>query len=241
MTQTGAEPQQRQARDWPRTIRRLALVAAALVGGFFLVRYLGGMLPLFSEWVKGLGPWGPLVFILGYIVSVVAVLPAVVLTVSAGVIFGLIGTLYVWIGATIGSICSFLIARHFARRRIEPRIQSDPRFAAIDRAVAAEGFKIVFLMRLSPAFPFVFINYALGLTRVSLSQYALAAFGMIPGSLMYVYFGYVAGDVAAVTGGAVAHGTEYYVLRGVGLLATVVVTVLVTRIAARALREAKVQ
>src|SRR5262245_12882056 len=212
MTQTGAEPQPQQ-RDWPRTILRLAVAAVVLVVGFFLIRYLGGKLPLFSEWVKGLGAWGPLVFILGYIVAVVAVLPAVVLTVSAGVIFGLIGALYVWIGATIGSIFSFLISRNFARRRIEPRIQADPRFAAIDRAVAAEGFKIVFLMRLSPAFPFVFINYALGLTRVPLSQYALAAFGMIPGTLMYVYFGYIAGDVAAVTGGAVAHGTEYYVLQ----------------------------
>jgi uncharacterized membrane protein YdjX (TVP38/TMEM64 family) len=240
MTQTNAEPQT-QRRDWTRLLRQIALVVAVLVAGFFLVRYLGGKLPLFAEWVKGLGPWGPIVFILGYIVAVVSVLPAVVLTVAAGVIFGLIGTLYVWIGAMIGSIISFMISRHFARRAIEQRIQSDPRFAAIDRAVAAEGLKIVFLMRLSPAFPFVFLNYALGLTRVPLAQYALAGFGMIPASLMYVYLGYVAGDVAAVTGGAVVHGTEYYVLRGVGFVATVIVTILVTRIARRAVREATEQ
>jgi uncharacterized membrane protein YdjX (TVP38/TMEM64 family) len=238
MTQTKAEP---QPRDWPRTLLRWALIGAALVAGFFLIRYLGGKLPLFTEWVKGLGPWGPIVFILGYIAAVVALMPAAVLTISAGVVFGLIGTLYVWIGATIGSIFSFLISRHFARRAIEQRIQSDPRFAAIDRAVAAEGLKIVFLMRLSPLFPFVFLNYALGLTRVSLWHYALAAFGMIPGTLLYVYFGDVAGDVATVTGGGAAQGTEAYVLRIVGLVATLIVTVLVTRIATRALKEARVQ
>ena len=100
---------------WLGLVGPVALVVAVLVAG-----YVGGkLLPPFIEWVRGLGPWGPIAFILGYVVAVVSLLPAVVLTISAGVIFGLIGTLYVWIGATIGSILSFLISRHFARSAIE--------------------------------------------------------------------------------------------------------------------------
>ena len=236
MTQTEAEP---QPRDWTRLLLRVALVAVALVAGFFLIRFLGGYLPVFRDWVKGLGPWiGPMVFILGYVVAVVALLPAVVLTVAAGVIFGLTGTLYVFIGATLGSILAFLISRHFARRVIEKRIQGDARFAAIDRAVGEEGFKIAFLIRLSPVFPFVFVNYALGLTRVRLAHYALASFGILPGSLLYVYGGTVAGEVAAAAGGAKAGGPWYYATLALGFAATLAVTVIVTRIATRALREA---
>lgn len=237
MTQTNAEA---PPRDWTRLALRLVLVAVALVAGFFLIRYLGGYVPVFKDWVKGLGPWmGPLVFMLGYIACVVALLPAVVLTGAAGVIFGLTGTLYVFAAATIGSILSFLIARHLARGAIEKRILGDPRFAAIDRAVGEQGFKITFLIRLSPVFPFVFVNYALGLTRVRLSQYALASFGMIPGSLLYVYGGAVLGEVAAAAGGAKeAAGPWYYVVLALGFAATLAVTVIVTRIATRALREA---
>ena len=239
MTQTEAEPQpQPQPRDWPRTILRWALVATALVVGFLLLRYLGGYLPIFKDWVKGLGAWGPLVFIVGYVFTVVALLPAVVLTLSAGGIFGLIGTFYVFVGAVLGSILAFLVSRHFARRAIEQRIQGDPRFAAIDRAVGAEGLKIVFLIRLSPVFPFVFVNYALGLTRVRLVDYALASFGMLPGTLLYVYTGKILGDVAVVAGGASVAGPWYYALLGVGFAATLGVTVIITRIATRSLREA---
>jgi len=235
MTPTGAEA---EPQDRARQLARWVWIGAAVVGGFFVVRAVGGYLPAFAAWVKALGAWGPAVFIAGYAISVVAFLPAVVLTLSAGAIFGLWGTLYVFAGAMLGCVLAFLISRHFARAAIESRIQSDPRFAAIDRAVGAEGLKIVFLLRLSPVFPFVFLNYALGLTRVKLSHYALASAGMLPGTLLYVYLGKVAGDLATATAGTVQRGPEYYALLGVGLAATAAVTVVITRIARRALRQA---
>jgi uncharacterized membrane protein YdjX (TVP38/TMEM64 family) len=221
-------------------LARVAGAVAALGALFFLGRRLGGYVPVFAEWVNGLGAWGPIVFIAGYAVSVVLLVPAVLLTLAGGAIFGLVrGALYVFVAAVAGSIAAFLIARYVARGVVEKRLGINPRVAAIDRAVAAQGLRIVFLLRLSPVFPFVLLNYALGLTRVRLVDYALASFGMIPGTILYVYYGKLAGDVAALGAGrAPPRGTAYYVLTVVGLVATVGVTTLVTRIARRAVREA---
>ena len=144
-----------------------------------------------------------------------------------------------FVAAVLGSTAAFLIARHGARQAIEKRIEGDARFAAIDKAVGADGRKIVTLLRLSQAFPFNLLNYALGLTKVSLVDYVIAAVGMLPGTLLYVYSGKVAGDVAAVAGGAGPEGgAGQYLVLGLGLVATAVVTVLITRIARRALDEA---
>jgi uncharacterized membrane protein YdjX (TVP38/TMEM64 family) len=99
--------------------------------------------------------------------------------------------------------------------------------------------KIVFLLRLSPVFPFTLLNYALGLTRVKLRDYAFASFGMIPGTLLYVYYGKLAGDFAALGAGHRAErGAGYYAVLVTGLVATALATTLITRIARRALREA---
>ena len=175
-----------------------------------------------------------------YNVAVVAFIPGSLLTLAAGAIFGLAeGTLYVFVAATIGAALAFLIARHGARAAIERRIHGDDRFAAIDRAVGAEGLKIVFLLRLSPVFPFNLLNYSLGLTRVRFVDYFMASVGMLPGSLLYVYTGKVAGDVAAIAGGQAGEkGAGDWLVLVLGLVATAVVTVFVTRIARRALATA---
>lgn len=223
-----------------RSIARLAIAVVAVVALVWLGRAAGGQVPRFAAWVDGLGFWGPLVFVVGYAMAVVAFVPASVLTLAAGAIFGLLeGTVYVFVAALVGSTAAFLVSRYVARRAVERRIEGDPRFAAIDRAVGEQGRKIVFLLRLSPVFPFNLLNYALGLTRVRLGDYVLAGFGMLPGTLLYVYSGKVAGDVAAVAGGAGGdRGMGEYALLGVGLVATIVVTTIVTRIARRALRDA---
>jgi uncharacterized membrane protein YdjX (TVP38/TMEM64 family) len=219
---------------------KLVLGLVALVAIVWLGRRAGAYVPLFAEWVEGLGLLGPVVFILGYAAAVVAFVPGSLLTLAAGAIFGVVkGTVLVLAAAILGSTGAFLVARYFARSAVERRIQGDPRFAAIDRAVGEQGRRIVFLLRLSPVFPFNLLNYALGLTRVRLADYVVAGIGMLPGTLLYVYSGKVAGDVAAAAGGAApARGPAEVALLGVGLLATVVVTTLVTRIARRALREA---
>jgi uncharacterized membrane protein YdjX (TVP38/TMEM64 family) len=219
---------------------RWALIGAIVIAVVVLGRQLGGYLPGFAAWVDGLGFWGPIVFIFTYAAAVVAFAPGSVLTLAAGAIFGLgEGVLLVFVAATIGASAAFLVSRHLARAAIERRLAGNPRFAAIDRAVAAEGRKIVFLLRLSPAFPFNLLNYALGLTQVRFLDYVVASVGMLPGTFLYVYYGKLVGDVAALASGAsVEKGAGYYTLLALGLVATILVTMLVTRIARRALQAA---
>jgi uncharacterized membrane protein YdjX (TVP38/TMEM64 family) len=203
-------------------------------------RELGQYVPRFAEWVDSLGVWGPVAFVLGYAVATVAFVPGVVLTLAAGAIFGLLeGTLYVFVGATLGASGAFLLGRYVARGAVERRLEGKQRFRAIDGAVGQSGFKIVLLMRLSPVFPYNLLNYALGLTRVRFLDYLLACFGMIPGTFLYVYYGKLIGDVAAVAAGAeVERGWEYWAFLGAGIAATLVVTWFITRLARRALTEA---
>lgn len=235
---TADEAERPTARSLPWS--RLLIGLLVLAGLIYLGRSAGAYVPRFAEWVDGLGVLGPVVFILGYAVAVVGFIPGSLLTLASGVIFGLVeGTIYVFVAAVLGSTGAFLIARHGARASIERRIEGDARFAAIDSAVGREGRKIVFLLRLSPVFPFNLLNYALGLTRVSLGDYLVASIGMLPGTLLYVYTGKVAGDLAAVAGGAGSErGPGDWAVIVLGLVATAVVTIYVTRIARRALDEA---
>jgi uncharacterized membrane protein YdjX (TVP38/TMEM64 family) len=221
-------------------LARIALALAVLVALVVLGRQAGAYLPQFARWVEGLGVWGPVVFVLGYAAAVVAFVPGSILTLAAGAIFGLVkGAVLVFLAATLGASAAFLVSRHFARAFVEPRVANTPRFAAIDRAIAAQGRRIVFLLRLSPVFPFTLLNYALGLTQVRFADYLVASLGMIPGTILYVYYGKLAGDVAVLAGGAaVEKDTAYYAILIIGLVATVVVTTLITRIARRALQEA---
>jgi uncharacterized membrane protein YdjX (TVP38/TMEM64 family) len=168
------------------------------VGLVVLGRLAGGYVPVFRDWVNGLGVWGPVAFMGGYAAAVVAFVPASALTLAGGAIFGVIrGTLYVFAAATLGSCLAFLVSRYWARAAVERRLEGNERFASIDRAVGQQGRKIVFLLRLSPVFPFNLLNYALGLTQVRFADYVIAALGMLPGTLLYVYLGTVGGEAAA--------------------------------------------
>jgi uncharacterized membrane protein YdjX (TVP38/TMEM64 family) len=220
-------------------LSRIAIVIAAIGVLYFLGRQAGHYVPQFAEWVASLGVWGPIVFVVGYAIAVVAFVPGSILTLAAGAIFGLVqGVIVVFIAAVIGSCAAFLVSRYIAREWVEHRLADNPKFAAIDRAVAREGRKIIFLLRLSPLFPFNLLNYALGLTKVSFVDYAIAALGMLPGTLLYVYYGKLAGDVAALAGGAAQErGAEYYAVLALGLVATVVVATVVGRMARKALGE----
>lgn len=213
----------------------MAVVALLLLG-----RTLGGALTSATTRLQALGPWGPVAFVGLYVVACLTAIPGSILTLAAGAVFGIVGGVAAAFGgAMLGSVAAFLVSRFLAREAIARRIGNDPKFAAIDRAIAARGRVIVFLVRLSPAFPFSILNYAFGLTRVSLVDYILGGFGMLPGTLLYVYYGKVAGDVAALAGGVSApKDAGYYTVLGLGLLATLAVTIVVTRTARRALAEA---
>lgn len=203
---------------------------------------LSQLLQTALEWINDRGIVGVLVFIGLYAIATVAFIPGSLLTLGSGVVFGLLsGSLYVFVGATLGATLAFIVGRYFARDWVAAKISGNDKFAAIDRAVSKEGFKIVLLTRLSPAFPFVLLNYAYGLTGVSLKDYIFGSVGMIPGTLMYVYIGSLAGDLARLgTETGVPNPTAEmakWIVRIVGFIATVAVTVYVTHIARKALNE----
>jgi uncharacterized membrane protein YdjX (TVP38/TMEM64 family) len=220
-------------------IARVLLALAAVAALVVLGRKAGALIPAFSAWVDGLGVWGPVAFVAGYAIAAVAFVPGSLLTLAAGAIFGVgKGTALVLLAATLGASAAFLVSRYLVRGFVERRLAGNERFAAIDRAIGSEGRKIVFLLRLSPVFPFNLLNYALGLTRVRFADYVVASIGMLPGTLLYVYYGKVAGDLAQLAGGApMRRGPAYYGVLALGLVATIVVTTMVTRIARRALQE----
>jgi uncharacterized membrane protein YdjX (TVP38/TMEM64 family) len=190
-------------------------------------------------WIAGLGTAAPILFIIIYILACVLFIPGSILTLSAGIIFGVVkGSIIVSISATLGATCAFLAGRYLARDWIAKRIEGNPKFKAIDEAVAKEGWKIVGLVRLSPIFPFNLLNYAFGLTSVSLRHYFFASWiGMLPGTVMYVYIGSLAGDLAKIGAGGRIRTPAEWALYVVGLIATIIVTILVTRLARRALEK----
>lgn len=219
------------------------VIALTLAAALFAVfRYL----PV-NEWIQRLlttiaemGPAGPVLLAAAYIVACVFLIPGSLLTLGAGFVFGLVaGGIAVSIGSTLGAAAAFLIGRKLARRWVEGKVRSNRKFRAIDEAVGREGFKIVLLTRLSPVFPFNLLNYAYGITKVSFKQYFFASWiGMLPGTLMYVYLGSAVKNISDLFAGNVEDGAGQQVLFGVGLAATVIVTIFVTRISKRALNEA---
>ena len=190
-------------------------------------------------WVQNLGSRSAIAFIALYAIATVAFLPGSVITLGAGVVFGVVlGSLYVFIGATLGATAAFLVGRYLARGWVANQIAQNDRFKAIDQAVGQAGFKIVLLTRLSPIFPFNLLNYAYGLTGVSLKDYFYGSIGMIPGTIMYVYIGSLAGSIAMI--GSETQPTNFtiqWVIRIIGFIASVAVTIYVTNIAKKALDE----
>jgi uncharacterized membrane protein YdjX (TVP38/TMEM64 family) len=188
-------------------------------------------------WVDSLGSLGAIAFIVLYILATVAFLPGSILTLGAGVVFGVFfGSFYVFIGATLGAIAAFLVGRYLVRDWVAQKIAGNQKFTAIDQAVGQEGFKIVLLTRLSPIFPFFLLNYAYGITGVSLKDYAIASVGMIPGTIMFVYIGSLAGNLATLgTQTPMVNPALEWTIRIIGFIATVAVTFYVTKLARRAL------
>jgi uncharacterized membrane protein YdjX (TVP38/TMEM64 family) len=224
-----------------RRIYRPLLVLAGCAVLVVIGRSLGGYVPRFTAAVNGLGSWGPIAFIAGYIVAAVLFVPVSLLTLAAGAIFGFVhGTAYVMTGAVISASVSFVISRYVARGVIERHLAASPRFRAIDGAVADTGLRVVVLLRLSPMFPFFLLNYALGLTRVRYIDYLIGLAGMVPATAFYVYYGTVAGDLAAaLSGAAPGHGVAgaRWLLVALGVVATIAVSVVITRVATRALAQ----
>ena len=191
------------------------------------------------EWIDGLGAIAPIVFVLAYIVITVAFLPASVITLGAGCVFGVVkGSILVFIGAMLGATAAFLVGRFIARDWIAKKVEGNRFFNSLDNAIAEEGLKLIFLIRLSPAFPFNLLNYALGLTKVSLRDYVIGTTGIIPGTIMYVYLGSLIGDVAMLgTGEAPANPFIDWTIKILIFVTIVAISLYIAKIAKKVLNE----
>lgn len=219
---------------------RPLLALLAIVGLTIAVICLpvGDWMRGFLEWLSGIGFWGPLVLAAAYIPLTVLMIPGSIPTLGAGFAFGVLwGVVAVSIGSVLGSSAAFLIGRYLARDWVQERIADKPRLRAIDDAVGQEGFKICLLIRLSPAFPYNLMGYVFGGTRIRFRDHFFASWaGMLPGTILYVYLGSTARSLTDAAAGMQADGGALrWILLGVGLVLTIVVTVYVTRIAKRSI------
>lgn len=184
----------RSRRPWAR----LLLLGAAAAGAIALGRALSlaGLLAPDSParvraWIDGFGALGPLVFVAGYVLAVIAFVPGLPITVLGGVVFGpLRGTVYVSIAATLGASLAFLIARYAARGLVEQWLERYPALRRMDAAAARHGFRLVMITRLVPIFPFNLQNYAYGLTGIRFATYALTSWAcMLPATAAFTFAG----------------------------------------------------
>lgn len=178
-------------------------------------------------------------FVAIYVAATVSLVPGIVLTAAAGLLYGpILGTALVSPASVIGATLAFLIGRTIGRGWIARRVASHAKFAALDAAIGRSGLRLVTLVRLSPVVPFSVLNYALGLTTIRLRDYVIGSFvGMLPGTFLYVYLGSLGAAAGALGEPAGGDSVLQRWLYWLGLLATVVVVVLLTRIAKRALNQ----
>ena len=207
----------------------LALIALGAAWSFLPVK---DWVQTFNAWVEQRGAWGCVIFIAAYAVATVLFFPGSLMTIGAGLAFGLWrGFAVVSAGATLGAALAFLVARYFIRSRVEKSAQDNPKFAAMDEAIGRAGWKMVALLRLSPLLPFNLSNYLYGVTKIGFWPYLAASWvGMLPGTFLYVYLG-AAGKEASSGSGA---GPWKWALFGAGLVATIVVTIWISRVAKNA-------
>lgn len=189
----------------------ILLVGAIVLALIYRDRLDAGAL---ERLVEGAGVAGPLLFMLIYALATVLFLPGSVLTLAGGALFGpVLGTFYNLTGATAGAVLAFLAARFFAAGWVERK--AGGRLKQLKEGVEAEGWRFVAFVRLVPLFPFNLLNYALGLTRIPLSQYLVASYlFMLPGALGYTYLGYAGREALAGGEGLIQKGLLALALLG---------------------------
>ncbi len=224
---------------WKKSIKlkfwlQLLAVLAIIIAFVLVLRQQSWVLQNLIFWIKNQGFLGVLVFVTVYNLATVLFVPATILTIAGGAIYGMVlGSIYVIFAAFFGATFAFLTGRFLLKNWLSLHWQNHPKFLAINAAITKNGFKIVFLTRLSPIFPFNLLNYIFGITTVSFRDYFLGSIGIIPGTLIYVYLGAAASDVA-MDGQFLMIKSCFYV---VSCLATVVITVYLARLAGKTLEQ----
>ncbi|KAI9114850.1 hypothetical protein K1719_013863 [Acacia pycnantha] len=217
----------------------LILLAAIILACFTLP--VDKILKNFLLWVhEDLGPWGPLVLAVAYIPLTILAVPASVLTLGGGYLFGLpVGFVADSIGATVGAGAAFLLGRTIGKPFVVSRLKDYPQFRQVALAIQKSGFKIVVLLRLVPLLPFNVLNYLLSVTPVSLGEYMLASWiGMMPITLALVYVGTTLKDISDVTHGWGEFSKTRWAFIFLGLVISVALMICVMRVAKSALDKA---
>ncbi len=209
----------------------LGIALAALAASWYFLPVKDWLLA-FNAWIGQRGAWGYVIFIATYALATVLFFPGSLLTIGAGLAFGLWrGFAVVSAGSTLGAALAFLVARYFLRDKVEAAAKNHPQFAAMDEAIGQGGWKMVALLRLSPLLPFNLSNYLYGITKVRFRPYVAASWiGMMPATFLYVFLGAAGKQAAAGTD----TGPWQWVLFGAGLVATVGVTLWISRLAYKA-------
>ncbi|KAG6513191.1 TVP38/TMEM64 family membrane protein slr0305-like isoform X1 [Zingiber officinale] len=221
------------------------ILLVGVVGGFGTVGYvyreqINAFLTQFSGFIDGYGPAGYALFVLVYSGLEILAIPAIPLTMSAGLLFGSVtGTIIVSISGTIAASVAFLIARYFARERILKLVEGNKKFLAIDKAIGENGFRVVTLLRLSPLLPFSLGNYLYGLTSVNFVPYVLGSWlGMLPGTWAYVSAGaFGRAVIQEESDVGLPGGNGQLLTLGLGLLFTAIAAAYVTRLAKDAVKD----
>ncbi|KAK4266411.1 hypothetical protein QN277_027338 [Acacia crassicarpa] len=230
------------AFTWSSALRitlLLILLASIIVACFTLP--VDKILKNFLLWVReDLGPWGPLVLAVAYIPLTILAVPASVLTLGGGYLFGLpVGFVADSIGATVGAGAAFLLGRTIGKPFVVSRLKDYPQFRQVALAIQKSGFKIVVLLRLVPLLPFNMLNYLLSVTPVSLGEYMLASWiGMMPITLALVYVGTTLKDISDVTHGWGEFSKTRWAFICLGLVISVLLMICVMRVAKSALDKA---
>jgi uncharacterized membrane protein YdjX (TVP38/TMEM64 family) len=199
-----------------------------------------------QHWRGQLGGWGLVLLAAAFTPACMILIPASLLILCAGYFYDVLPAIVAAsLGSTFAAGVILLLGRTVLRTWIVARFGLHPRFRMLDRAVAEQGFKIVLLCRLSPVLPYILLNYAFSLTRVSLRAYLLGTWlGMLPAVTFLVYLGSTIHDLAQLLSGQATDQVPDEVrmlnrsLLVLGLVATLLVTMMLQRLARKALLEA---
>jgi uncharacterized membrane protein YdjX (TVP38/TMEM64 family) len=203
-----------------------ALIAIAVIATIAAWNFLPleNWIQGFTRWIESLGTWGVVAFCFIYMIATLLLAPGSLMSIAAGLVFGLWGIPLVLISATTGAGVAFLLARYVAQERVTNALEARPKFKAIRNAIDEEGWKVVGLIRLSPQVPFAVTNYVFGVTNVGFWPFVLTtAVAVAPATFIYVNLGAMGHAVS--TGG----GQVRWIMLAIGLAAGIVAGVLVTR------------
>jgi uncharacterized membrane protein YdjX (TVP38/TMEM64 family) len=213
----------------------LFVVAGALAIALTLSEPLRTTITSLVLWVRGAGPLGGVAFVTMFVVATVLLVPGSLLSLSAGVAYGVVtGSVITVVAGTLAMSAPFAIGRRILRPLVVHRLTGRPRLAAIDRAVERDGAKIVVLLRLSPVVPYNLLNYALSATRLRFPSYlAASVLGFTPGAVLTVYLGAAVSRASEL--GSTSDDPATSLLFWGGLVATIAASLVITHVARSAL------